>query len=373
MVSPEQWQRLLALEGMPQAAGEPVNRTEAAMRVSLSPYAMTLLAGRLVEQEAVRARRGELADESVAVMRNRLRAHILPALGDMDVRRIKSHTLDAFVLRLTQANLSNITVSQYLVIVRKALKLAQKLGWLERVPDFPAIKTPSKPRAMVTLGEYRRLTAVARMLANRGAIAPCINDKGDLVRSRFWVPEADRVMQQDLVWVVRMMVNSFVRPTDIKVLQHKHVEIVHGAQTYLRLNLPETKKHMGAVVTMPGAVRVYEALRHHAKLLGKASPEDYLFLPQQHDRNYALSLLGFWFKWAMREAGVADHDASGGKRTLYSLRHSSIMYRLMYGQGIDMLTLARNARTSVPMVERHYASALTGEMNVDLLHSRRTR
>jgi hypothetical protein len=48
------------------------------------------------------------------------------------------------------------------------------------------------------------------------------------------------------------------------------------------------------------------------------------------------------------------------------------MYRLLYGQGIDTLTLARNARTSVQMIERFYASSLTGEMNVGMLHSKRS-
>jgi hypothetical protein len=62
----------------------------------------------------------------------------------------------------------------------------------------------------------------------------------------------------------------------------------------------------------------------------------------------------------------------GRLRTLYCLRHTSIMFRLLYGQGIDMLTLARNARTSVQMIERFYASALDGEMNVGMLQSRRT-
>jgi hypothetical protein len=74
----------------------------------------------------------------------------------------------------------------------------------------------------------------------------------------------------------------------------------------------------------------------------------------------------------MREAGVAPSDAVGRLRTLYCLRHTSIMFRLLYGQGIDMLTLARNARTSVQMIERFYASALDGEMNVGMLQSRRT-
>ena len=63
----------------------------------------------------------------------------------------------------------------------------------------------------------------------------------------------------------------------------------------------------------------------------------------------------------------------GQERSLYSLRHSSITFRLLYGQGIDLLTLARNARTSVEVINNHYASTVTGEQNIALLQSRRTR
>ncbi len=61
-----------------------------------------------------------------------------------------------------------------------------------------------------------------------------------------------------------------------------------------------------------------------------------------------------------------EHDVS---RTLYSLRHTSIMLRLLNAKNLDTLTLARNARTSVEMIDRFYAKPLTAEMNVDLLHS----
>ena len=49
------------------------------------------------------------------------------------------------------------------------------------------------------------------------------------------------------------------------------------------------------------------------------------------------------------------------------------MYRLMYGEGMDLLTLARNARTSTEMIDRFYASHLTGEMNIELLQSKRKK
>jgi hypothetical protein len=61
----------------------------------------------------------------------------------------------------------------------------------------------------------------------------------------------------------------------------------------------------------------------------------------------------------------------GQTRTLYSLRHTAIMFRLLYGRGIDLLTLARNARTSVQMIEKFYAANLTAEMNIDLIQGRR--
>jgi hypothetical protein len=54
------------------------------------------------------------------------------------------------------------------------------------------------------------------------------------------------------------------------------------------------------------------------------------------------------------------------------LRHTAITFRLLYGNGIDLLTLARNARTSVEMIEKFYSSTLTAEMNIEMLQSRRT-
>jgi integrase len=175
-----------------------------------------------------------------------------------------------------------------------------------------------------------------------------------------------------MFWVIRFMVNSFIRPGDLRQLKHKHVTVVRGDAVYLRLNLPETKKHDKPMVTLQPAVHVYEALLKHSKAHGYGAPEDYLFLPAEKDRNYALAVLGFWFKWVMREAGLPLTDSMNRPRTMYCLRHTSIMFRLLYGQGIDMLTLARNARTSVQMVERFYASSLDGEMNVAMLQSRRT-
>jgi hypothetical protein len=45
------------------------------------------------------------------------------------------------------------------------------------------------------------------------------------------------------------------------------------------------------------------------------------------------------------------------------------MFRLTKGDQIDLLTLARNCRTSVQMIDKFYAKPLSAEMNVDLIQS----
>jgi len=279
--------------------------------------------------------------------------------------------LEGFVSRLTQHQLSSTTISQYLVLVRKLLKLAVRKGLLKEVPEFPHIRVSTQPRSMLSLAEYGQLARMALRMSRTGVVAPALKSTdGD--RDRFWVAARNMRLAPDMFWVICFMVNSFVRPGDLRQLKHKHVTVVRGQTVYLRLNLPETKKHDKPMVSMQSAVHVYESALRHGQAQGYGGPEDYVFLPAEKDRNYALAVLGFWFKWVMREAGLATTDDMDRPRTLYCLRHTSIMFRLLYGQGIDMLTLARNARTSVQMIERFYASSLDGEMNVAMIQSRRS-
>jgi integrase len=330
------------------------------------------IAEKLLDTEWERVGRGELSAASVGIQKNRLEAHVLPFFRYVAPTQVTHVDLDGFVSRLTQHQLSSTTVSQYLVLVRKLLKLAVRQGLLKEVPEFPRIKVITKPRSMLSLLEYRKLAHTALKMSRSGVQAPPLKSS-DGHRDRFWVAPRNMLLAPDMFWVIRFMVNSFFRPGDLRQLKNKHVTVVRGESVYLRLNLPETKKHDKPMVTMQAAVHVYESALRHAKAQGFGQPEDFVFLPAEKDRNYALAVLGFWFKWVMREAGLPTTDDNNRPRTLYCLRHTSIMFRLLYGQGIDMLTLARNARTSVQMIERFYASTLDGEMNVSMIQSRRSK
>jgi hypothetical protein len=324
------------------------------------------MAAQMMANEQARVERGEFSAGSLKVLRNRLDAHILPRWGKMPPAAIDHAQLLAFTQYLSKT-FSTITVSQYLVAVRKIMTMAVAVGALDKLPEFPKVKVQTNSRGAFTPTEYWQIMRTARKLQNTRH-----PDSDSTLRKNYRLRTAEYTMPPDIAWCIGFMVNSFIRPSDLKTLKHRHVEVVRNDNTYLRLNLPKTKSHTRPIVTLQPAVRIYQQLTQHYNVRNLAAPDDYLFLPHLRDRQYAHAVLAFYFNWVLARTGL-KLGAHGQERSLYSLRHSSITFRLLYGQGIDLLTLARNARTSVDMINQHYASTVTGEQNIGMLQSRRTR
>lgn len=330
-------------------------------------YRFQSMASRALEGERGRMMRGEVSLQSFKALRNRMNLQILPALGQLDIRSLSHDDLSRFVDVLVKRQVSSITISQYLQSIRMVFKFALMNQWIDKVPPFPKIRLSSQPRGGFTLSEYLKLLRTARRMAKLPDEQKPVTHRsraGGIFTRTESVPKV-------MFWVIGFMVNSFLRPTDLKFIQHKHVEIVRGENLYLRLTLPETKRHKAQIVTLRPAVRIYQALRRHAEATGCAGPNDYLFLPEVADRDSACVVLSMHFNKILNATGLKTGEL-GQSRSLYSLRHTAIMFRLLYGKGIDLLTLARNARTSVQMIEAFYASNLTAEMNIGLLQSKRT-
>ncbi len=316
--------------------------------------------------EQARVERGEYTRGSLMVLRNRLDSHLLPRWGVQPITEIGYPEMMALVEQLSMSK-STTTISQYLIAMRKVFNHALRVGVMAQLPEFPKVKIKTASRGAFTPTEYWRILRTARRL--RGQQHP---DTQQGLRRKYKLIYKDGCMPSDLAWAVGFMVNSFIRPSDLKTLKHRHVEVVKGKHTYLRLTLPETKKHDAPIVTLFPAVRIYRQIVKHQMFIGKGRPDDYLFLPDVKDRNYALNVLGLMFNWVLDVTGL-KFNAHGQPRSLYSLRHSAITFRLLYGQGIDLLTLARNARTSVDVINNHYASTVSSEQNIALLQSRRTQ
>lgn len=329
-------------------------------------HSFAAIADRALDAEKGRMLRGELALQSFKALRNRFKKQIHPYFVGKSIDDINHEDLSAFTAMLVARGASSITVMQYLQSIRMVFKYALINELVNKIPPFPKIKLSSQPRGGFTANEYRRLLRAAKDLARDPAEAKLATHRD---RAGGIFTKTDSV-PKEMAWMIGFMVNGFMRPTDLKYVQHKHVEIIRGENLYLRLSLPETKRHKAQIVTLRPAVRIYQHLRKYSEAQGWGKEEDYLFLPHVADRDAASVVLSMHFNKILEATNLKIGEL-GQVRSLYSLRHTAIMFRLLYGKGIDLLTLARNARTSVQMIEQFYASNLTAEMNIGLLQSKR--
>jgi integrase len=319
--------------------------------------------------ETARTQRGEYSIAGLNILRNRLHKSVEPHFGKMPIDKVGYNEISEFLQHLSKLKKSPTTIQQHMVATRKVMNYAYANNYIKHLPKFPTVKINSSPRGSFNLSEYKLLVQTAKRFVHTKIVDP---NKSQRKRGRFHM-EPYLTISPELQWLIRFMVNSFVRPTDIKNLQHQHITVVRNEHTYLRMNLPESKKHDKPIVTIQSAVPVYEQLKKYHALNGRAEPTDYLFFPELKDRTDVLMLLGWQFMFVQNLAKIEVNAANGRRRTLYSLRHTAITFRLLYGGSIDLLTLARNARTSVEMVEKFYSSNLTAEMNIDLLQGKRKK
>ena len=326
--------------------------------------------------------RGELTQDTLEITEYRLKKSVLPQFGQRDIADITYDLLEKYLNQLSHQSpkISLSTIGSYIKLVRKVMGYAQKRGLLNGLPHFPTVATQDNPRGYFTKSELAQMLAAAlELVGKRFDYRKLRDEQGQEQLGQYVIAgstdEGRKVrgveITRDLHDLIMFMVNSFIRPTDIKNLKHGHVEIVRGSSTYLRLNLPKSKKHDKPIVTLAEAVDVYERIagRNKANGLG-VSADDYVFMPQYRQRDHALKQLQRQFDSLMSHMKLGE-DGKGAARTIYSLRHTCIMHRLLYGERMDVLTLARNARTSPEMIDRFYAAQLEGEDNVEVLQSQR--
>lgn len=351
---------------------------------STSRNSFDLLAQAVLKENKAKLSRGELTQITHDNTKYRFDKFILPVFRGKDVTDIDYETMSAYLAYLSTQGLSSSTISAYMRLANKVLTYAHRKRLIPSVPQVPTVKVADKARGWFTTREYRRLYAAAqRYVGKKIEVRKYVDEKGETQtqyvdaatkRKRLGRLMRNVSMTEDMRRLIVFMVNSYIRPTDIKYMQHQHIDVVNDQHRYLRLRIPPTKNHSDPIVTMGTAVDVYLRLKAFHDAEGMAKESDYVFLPQygEKQREYALKQLQRQFEILLWDTKL-ELGMDGEARTLYSLRHTCIMYRLLYGQGVNTLVLARNARTSVEMIDRFYAKPLSGEMNVEMLQSRRRK
>lgn len=321
-----------------------------------------------IQKETRKQELGEITIQTLNMFTSRVNSNLLSYFGKKPIEHIFSKDILSFVEFLNGKGIKPITIKQYIGLLKRILSLAVLEGYLESLPVFPKIKSKSIPRASLSASEYLRVLRSAKCMSK----LPLPDERITHRNTANSLYVKDGPIPCEMAGLIGFMTNTFLRPVDIKLLQHKHIQIIENRNCYLKISLPETKSHIGQIVSLRAAVGIYRRLRSVHAIQGLSEPNDYVFFPLIKNREAAIQAISYLFGRILRAEGL-ETNSDGQKRSLYSLRHTAITFRLIYGQGIDLLTLARNARTSVEMIEKFYSSNLQAEMNVDILQSKRTR
>ena len=284
-----------------------------------------------------------------------LKLDLLPYFRGYDIKEIKYKNLEDYISGIAKRNLASATIKKHINLLGKIFNLALREELIEYIPPMPKIKVIDSPRGWFNDDEYDHLKkTVFKLIENKVVV-------------RY------HLIDDEIRLLITFMVNAFLRPSDIKNLRNRNIQIVDDEDTFLRIQTDSSKTINHPIVSMPAGVGIYrDIIKYQQNMNRPCRRDDFVFFPHLQNRDYALRTICRQFNEILSKSELKN-SSSGQTRTIYSLRHTAIMLRLTKGDNIDLLTLARNSRTSVSMIERFYARPLNAEMNLDKLQSFRPK
>jgi len=291
---------------------------------------------------------GERSPEWFRIIEYRLDAHIIPFFEGWKVGEITSGSGQEYKVHRAKTSKTGkpparYTILQEMTILRQVLATAQRHGWIQHVPDLSEphrASTKVSHRAWFSKDEYELLYTETRRRAKQPP------------------REAWRWYYEQLHDFVLFIANTGLRPDEAAGLEHRDVTIARDQATrevILEIEV-RGKQGIGHCKSTKNAVRPYR------RLVTRNNP-----LPS--DKLFPTNLWRF-LNTVLRDLKLKQ-DRDGRVRTAYSLRHTYICLRLM--ENADIYQIAKNCRTSVKMIERHYAAHLKDTLDAAAINRRRPR
>lgn len=295
----------------------------------------------------------------------RLKVYLRPFFGKKGLSHINAGTLQEYriwrkdkAMKKWEKAPARNTIHQEIVTLRQVLKTALRHQWLAHLPDLSEpYKTKGKlgHRAWFSPQEYKDLYEKTGERAEK-----------PLKKSYKW--EAEQLHDY-----VLFMANTGLRPDEASHLEFRDVAIVDDDdtnETILEIEV-RGKRGVGYCKSTNGAVFPFTRLSNRERLIpdpenpgqmkmGKPRPTDKVF-PSGH-RDMLNNIL---------DDLKLKTDRQGNRRTAYSLRHTYICLRLM--EGADIYQIAKNCRTSVEMIEKHYAAHIKTSLNAAAINVRKKK
>jgi len=308
----------------------------------------------------------------------RLRLHLIPFLGDLGISEVTSSKIQEYRIHRVTSRLDKVTgkpkrpsrstMHDEIVTLRQVLKTALRHTWLDHLPDMTEPYNKSGKvvhRPWFSPAEYKQLYEATREYA-----------KKPIYNNHKW--NAEQVHDY-----VLFMANTGLRPDEAKNLQHRDVSIVTDKDTGERILEIEVrgKRGVGYCKSMPSAVLPYKRLlarplpglpqgkrarKRRGESLDTPPVAEKLKYPEPTDHVFPGNHIKL-FNGVLKRTGLKK-DRDGKPRTAYSLRHTYICMRLL--ERADVYQLAKNCRTSVEMIEKHYAVHLKNTLDAGAINRR---
>lgn len=289
-----------------------------------------------------------------AGLEKKMKARVLPFFKDKPLSKVNRGLVQEYRIHRHEQSMklynrppARSTMMHEIVYIRQTLKTAESHGWIPFVPSLsmPYMTQGKKGRrAWFSPDEYKKLYEATRRRIDEGT-------------RRGW-----KSHYEDMHDFVLFMANTGLRPDEAKRLEIRDVTIELDPATRKTILVMDVRGKVGVgyCKSMPNAVHPFKRLRDRraaeAKERGeKLLPTDRLFRPFNRDL----------FNQILREEKL-KLDRDGRPRTAYSLRHTYISMRLMEGANIH--AIANNCRTSVQMIEEHYAAHIKDRLNAGAIN-----
>jgi len=239
----------------------------------------------LLKENKARLLRNEISKTKYHNDECRLEGDLLPFFKKYEIQEIDYKLINDYIAWLNEdpskRKLATNSLKIHLSHIKLILKYAQRMGVIQTLPLFPTLKTVDNVRAWLSKLEYNTLHNTARTH---------VGDKFEL-KAKDGSVYRTMHLTQELYELILFMVNTFIRPTDIRVLRHSHIKVVNSDSVYLLLSHPATKGHAAPIVSMPKAIDVYSAIVERQKAEGTYDVNGHVLLCERR------SLLKARKKW----------------------------------------------------------------------------
>jgi hypothetical protein len=241
---------------------------------------------------------------------------------------------------------SNSTLKKDAILLRLILKHAVELG---HIPQLPSIPHPGEivpnPRPWLTRQEWDRLFEKSKERIEERRL-----------NQRLLLQRID--LDDQMVW----MISTMMRVGEMLEVRYRDCRVEKNSADEKLLVIEVQGKTGGrTAIGRDEAVEVYERRKKQAK---DSSPNALLFPVHHRDG----------FRELLKAAKLHVDPRTGFERNFKSLRATAISFAVLRGApSPNLLMIARNAGTSVSMIDQFYARRLSAEMGKDVLTAKRKR